>query len=363
MIELLSVRKEFNDVTPLENINAVINDGDIISVIGPSGVGKSTLLRCINMLERPTSGRILVNGEDITAPKCDLKKIRRKMGMVFQQFNLFGHLRVIENIMLPQIDLLGRDRQEAYDVGMQKLAEVGLIEKALNYPDEISGGQKQRAAIARTLALDPDTILFDEPTSALDPTMIGEVQSVIKSLAGTGKTMVIVTHEMNFARAIANRVFYLDNGVIYEEGTPDEIFDHPQKDRTRRFIRRLKALEIEINNKIYDYHAHISAIDEFCSRNRISYRMSNHLELIFEELVCQVIMSSTDDPDIKCIVEFSEEQDGLSFAVSYNGEERDLTQKGDPLPLSVLKTAAKDIVYERLNDATRPNTIRLTVLP
>jgi polar amino acid transport system ATP-binding protein len=362
MIELRSVRKEFQDAIPLKNINAVINDGDIISVIGPSGVGKSTLLRCINMLERPTSGRILVNGEDITAPGCDLKRIRRKMGMVFQQFNLFGHLRVIENIMLPQIDLLGRTRQEAYDEGMRRLAEVGLLEKALNYPDEMSGGQKQRAAIARTLALDPDTILFDEPTSALDPTMVGEVQSVIRDLSRTGKTMMIVTHEMNFARAIANRVFFLDAGVIYEEGTPDEIFDHPQKDRTRWFIRKLKVLEININSKVFDFHGKISIIEEFCNRNRISYRMSNHLQLIFEEFVCHIIMPCTEDPDIKCIIEFSEEKQGLSFALYYGGEECNLIQNGDQLSLSMIKSFAKDIVYERHTDEIRPNMIKLSVL-
>ncbi len=363
MIELRSVRKEFGDVIPLKNVNAVINDGDIISVIGPSGVGKSTLLRCINILERPTSGHVFVNGEDITAPGCDLKRIRRKMGMVFQQFNLFGHLRVIENIMLPQTDLLGRTRQDAYEEGMRRLAEVGLLEKALNYPDEISGGQKQRAAIARTLALDPDTILFDEPTSALDPTMVGEVQSVIRDLSGTGKTMIIVTHEMNFARTIANRVFYLDDGVIYEEGTPNEIFDHPKKDKTRWFIRRLKALEIYINSRGFDYREKLSAIEGFCSRNRISHRMSVHLQLIFEELVCQMIMSYTENPDIKCIIEFSEGKAGLSFAVYYGGKEYDLIQNGDQLSLSMIKSIAKDIVYERQADEIRPNMIRLSILP
>ena len=179
MIEIEHLKKEYENVTPLEDVNVTINEGDIISVIGPSGTGKSTLLRCINLLETPTSGTIRVDGEEITAPKYDISSIRKKMGMVFQSFNLFGHMTVIENVMIPPMDLLGKSKQEAYDEGMKLLRMVGLAQKALNYPDELSGGQKQRVAIARTLAMDPEIILFDEPTSALDPTMVGEVQAVI----------------------------------------------------------------------------------------------------------------------------------------------------------------------------------------
>ena len=219
MIKIEHLRKEYPNTTPLKDVSVEISDGDVIAVIGPSGTGTSTLLRCINMLEKPTAGRILVNGTDVTDPRCDLGKVRQKMGMVFQSFNLFGHLTVIENIMLSPMDLLGKSRQAAYDEGMRLLRTVGLAEKALNYPDELSGGQKQRIAIARTLAMDPDTILFDEPTSALDPTMVGEVQAVIRDLARTGKTLMIVTHEMNFARAVSNRVFFMDECGIQEEAT------------------------------------------------------------------------------------------------------------------------------------------------
>ena len=212
MIKIEHLRKEYPNITPLQDVSTVINNGDVISVIGPSGTGKSTLLRCINLLEKPTSGKIWVDGLEITDPKCDITRVRQKMGMVFQSFNLFGHKTVIENIMMAPMRLLGKTRQEAYDTGKQLLRKVGLAEKALNYPHELSGGQKQRIAIARTLAMDPDMILLDEPTSALDPTMVGEVQAVIRDLAQTGKTMMIVTHEMNFARAISNRVFYMDDG-------------------------------------------------------------------------------------------------------------------------------------------------------
>ncbi len=193
MISLRHVRKEYPNVVPLQDISVEIRKGEVISVIGPSGTGKSTLLRCINLLETPTAGEIVVDGEVITNKKCRINLVRQKMGMVFQSFNLFAHKTIIENIMMGQTDLLGRSSQEAYDKGMELLRTVGLSDKALSYPDELSGGQKQRAAIARTLAMEPEIILFDEPTSALDPTMVGEVLSVIRRLAGQGMTMMIVT--------------------------------------------------------------------------------------------------------------------------------------------------------------------------
>ncbi|MBQ9633007.1 MAG: amino acid ABC transporter ATP-binding protein, partial [Lachnospiraceae bacterium] len=180
MIELRHLRKQFDNAIPLKDVSVTINDGDVISIIGPSGTGKSTLIRSINLLEKPTGGQIFLDGEEITAPGYDVGKARRKMGMVFQSFNLFGHLTIIENLMLAPMDLLGKSKQEAYDKGVELLRRVGVAEKALNYPDELSGGQKQRVAIARTLAMDPDIILLDEPTSALDPTMVAEVQAVIR---------------------------------------------------------------------------------------------------------------------------------------------------------------------------------------
>ncbi len=363
MIEIVSLRKEYDNITPLIDVNAVIGDGDIISVIGPSGMGKSTLLRCINMLEKPTSGRILVNGTDITSPGCDLGKIRQKMGMVFQSFNLFGHLTVIENIMLPQTDLCGRTRQEAYDEGMRLLDLVGLAEKAFNYPDEMSGGQKQRVAIARTLAMDPDTILFDEPTSALDPTMVGEVQAVISELATMGKTMVIVTHEMSFARAIANRVFYMDEGGIYEEGTPEEIFDNPKREKTRQFIQRLKVLELAVREKKYDFLGMQTEIESYCRKNLIPYRMSRHLHLAFEELIQQILVPRMERPDITCSIEYSEKDERVLFAVSYGGDEIDMEGEGDSLSVSVLKSAVTDVECTASCEGTGKNRISMTILP
>jgi polar amino acid transport system ATP-binding protein len=362
MIELVSLRKEYENVTPLTDVNAVINDGDIVSVIGTSGMGKTTLLRCINMLERPTSGQILINGEDITKPGCDLGKVRQKMGMVFQSFNLFEHLTVIENIMVPQIDLLGRSRQEAYEEGMRLLRIVGLSERAFNYPDEMSGGQKQRVAIARTLAMDPDTILLDEPTSALDPTMVGEVQTVIRGLAKMGKTMMIVTHEMNFARSIANRVFYLDEGGIYEEGTPEEIFDHPVREKTRRFIHKLKVLELEIREKDYDFIGLQTEIEGYCRKNLVPYRVMNHIQLAFEEMTQQILVPGMSVPDIDCTIEYSADTQKALLTVDYGGERFDPSQDEDNLSLSVLRGAVSDIGYEWLPEADRKNRLVMTAL-
>ena len=361
MIELKHLRKEYKGVVPLSDMNAVINDGDIIAVIGPSGVGKSTLLRCINMLEKPTSGQILINGTDVTDPGCDLAKIRQKTGMVFQNFNLFGHLTVIENIMIALVDLLKWGLQEAYDEGMRQLITVGLSEKALNYPDELSGGQKQRVAIARTLAMNPDTILLDEPTSALDPTMVGEVEVVIRKLAEMGKTMLIVTHEMRFARAICNRVFYMDEGGLYEDGSPEQIFEHPQKEKTRRFIRRLKVLELEIHNKNYDFPGIVSEIGRFCEKNQISRRMDTHLHLAFEETVQQLLIPALEKPEILVSVEYSGEAERIFFTARYGGEKYDFTIKEDPIALSVLKGVTEDIRYEYYPEEELKNQITLTI--
>ena len=236
MIRIEHLRKEYPTAVPLKDVNVEIHKGDVISVIGPSGTGKSTLIRCINLLDQPTSGKIFVDGEEITAKGSDVARIRRKMGMVFQHFNLFPHMTVIENIMCAPMDLLGKSKQEAYEKGMDLLRKVGLADKADAYPSTLSGGQKQRIAIVRALAMNPKVMLFDEPTSALDPEMVGEVLDLMRSLADEGMTMVIVTHEMGFAREVANRVIFMDEGVIAEEGTPEEVFGNPQNERTKQFL-------------------------------------------------------------------------------------------------------------------------------
>ncbi len=239
MIKVKNLKKHFGDLEVLRGIDEHISQGEVVVVIGPSGSGKSTFLRCLNLLETVTEGEVYVDDECINDPKVDVNKIRQKMGMVFQQFNLFPHLTIMENITLAPVLLKKMTKEEAVKRGQELLARVNLAEKADAYPAQLSGGQKQRVAIARALAMDPEIMLFDEPTSALDPEMVGEVLDVMKDLARAGMTMVIVTHEMGFAREVATRVLFMDQGVVMESGTPEDIFGNPQNERTRDFLSKV----------------------------------------------------------------------------------------------------------------------------
>ena len=239
MIDVKNLEKTFGDHKVLAGINEHIYPGEKVVVIGPSGSGKSTFLRCLNLLEEPTAGTITVDGEDITDPKTDIDKVRQKMGMVFQQFNLFPHKTVIDNLTMAPVKLLGKSKDEAKKDAMDLLERVGLAEKANTYPNQLSGGQKQRIAIVRALAMNPDVLLFDEPTSALDPEMVGEVLDVMKELAKAGMTMVVVTHEIGFAKEVATDVVFIDDGVIKEKNNPQEFFNNPQDDRLKEFLSKV----------------------------------------------------------------------------------------------------------------------------
>lgn len=239
MIHVNNLHKSFGKNDVLKGINEHINKGEVVVVIGPSGSGKSTFLRCLNLLEVPTEGEIIFEGNDITDKKNDINKLRQKMGMVFQQFNLFPHKTVLENITISPIKVKGINKEEANKKAMELLKMVGLVDKAEAYPSSLSGGQKQRIAIARALAMEPDVMLFDEPTSALDPEMVGEVLGVMKDLAKGGMTMAIVTHEMGFAKEVGDRVLFMDGGVIVEQGTPEEIFNNPKNPRTIDFLSKV----------------------------------------------------------------------------------------------------------------------------
>ena len=239
MIEVKNLRKSFDDIEVLKGINETINKGDVACIIGPSGSGKSTFLRCLNLLEIPTGGQIVFEGDDLTAKGVDLNLHRQKMGMVFQQFHLFPHMTVIDNLTMAPVLLKKATKAQAEKKGMELLERVGLADRASAYPAELSGGQKQRVAIVRALCMNPDVMLFDEPTSALDPEMVGEVLDVMKELAKEGMTMVVVTHEMGFAKEVANRVLFMDDGVIMEEGTPQEIFDNPKCERLKTFLSKV----------------------------------------------------------------------------------------------------------------------------
>ncbi len=321
MIELKNLSKAYGELVIFQNLSVTINQGDVIAVIGPSGTGKSTLLNCINLLDPANSGQVIFEGTDYMAPGADLQSYRKKVGMVFQSFNLFGHMTVLENVMNPQIDLLGTSRQEACDRAMEQLHLVGMADKIFSYPSQLSGGQKQRVAIARTLALNPDVILLDEPTSALDPTMVGEVEYVIKRLAAQGRTMLIVTHEIRFAREISNRTFYMDEQGIYEDGPTEEVFTHPKRDKTRRFINRLRSLELPIRSRHFDFIAAIESIEQYGNKYAMSKERIRKAQLLFEEFVMGALLPlSPEATDISVVFEYNEETDALNMTVSHPGE-------------------------------------------
>ncbi|WP_067185457.1 amino acid ABC transporter ATP-binding protein [Microtetraspora niveoalba] len=238
-VEIRNLRKSFGELEVLKGIDFTVEAGQVVCVIGPSGSGKSTLLRCVNLLERPTSGQVVVDGTEITDPDVDIDAVRRRLGMVFQQFNLFSHLTVLRNVTIAQERVLRRGRAEAERVARETLERVGLSEKAEAYPAQLSGGQQQRVAIARALAMNPSLMLFDEPTSALDPELVGDVLAVMRELAGDGMTMMVVTHEMGFAREVADRVVFMDHGMIVEDGPPEQVIADPRHARTREFLGRV----------------------------------------------------------------------------------------------------------------------------
>ncbi len=239
MINVEGLKKDFGGNEVLKGVNVTINKGDVVCVIGPSGSGKSTFLRCLNLLEHPTDGRIIFEGDDLTDKKVDINRHRQKMGMVFQQFNLFPHMTVLKNLTIAPTMLKNVPKEEAEKKALELLGRVGLADRANDYPNKLSGGQKQRVAIVRALCMEPDVMLFDEPTSALDPEMVGEVLDVMKDLAAAGMTMVVVTHEMGFAREVATRVLFLDDGNIIEEGSPEEIFGAPKSERLKSFLAKV----------------------------------------------------------------------------------------------------------------------------
>ncbi len=350
MIELCHVTKKYGNAAPLDDVSVTVNEGDVIAIIGPSGTGKSTLLRSINMLAPPTSGQIFINGEEITADGADVPRLRCKCGMVFQQFNLFGHLTVLENVCEPQIHILKRSKQEACDIAMKYLRKVGLAKQIYKYPDELSGGQKQRAAIARTLACDPEVILFDEPTSALDPAMVAEIEYIIRQLANEGRTMMIVTHEMEFARHVSNRVFYMDQGGIYEEGAPEKIFEHPEKERTRRFIKQISSLRLELEAGNTDFLSIIYELHQYCEKCMASIRTATHIDLFFEEFLFNTVLPGMQAGDILA-AELETSQGGENIKVIVTAKTAGILNKGlldemDAISRSLVEGCTKGISVE-----------------
>jgi len=327
MITIRNLCKKFGDVEVLKDISTEIQKGEVISIIGASGGGKSTLLRCLNLLEQPTSGSIIVDGVDLLNPATDVAAVRQKMNMVFQSFNLFAHMTALENLTLAPIKLKGMRKEEAQERCMELLRLVGLAERAHYFPQELSGGQKQRVAIARCLAMDPEIILFDEPTSALDPTMVSEVLAVIRKLAKQGLTMLIVTHEMDFARDVSSRVFYMDDGAIYEEGPPGQVLDNPQRERTRAFLHHVRTWRYAIGSPHVDLFALHGEINNFGEKQLLSRQAIFNLQLLSEELI-QLVR-----PQLRAGAKFE-------FAVQFVEEDRTLLAwlhmpPGAPNPLEI----------------------------
>ena len=354
LIRVEHLKKAYPNATPLKDVNTVIHRGEVITIIGPSGTGKSTLMRCINRLEIPTAGKITVFGKDMGDRKTNLCAVRRRMGMVFQSFNLFNHLNVIENVMLAPTTLLGVSKQEAYENGIRLLRMVGMGEKALNYPDEMSGGQKQRVAIARALAMNPEIVLFDEPTSALDPTMVGEVLSVMRKLAAEGLTMMIVTHEMKFARDVSTRIFYMDQGLIYEDGTPEEIFDHPRRNRTRAFVNRLKVLFFSITSPNYDFIAMTEALQQFGEKHLLTRRQIDNLRRAFEEICAtNILPNSPEDYTLRIFTEYSEEANRLEMRFIWGGPRYNPLEEGDELSIRLVRGFIQESHYEYVDGENR----------
>ena len=319
MLEIRNLCKQYEISCPLKDINVTINRGEVVSIIGPSGTGKSTLLRMINLLEKPTSGQIFLNGEEITDPKYKPEDARRQMTMVFQSFNLFNHLSVIENLVEPQIDILDKTKEEAYDTAMKALEKVGLKKQYLNYPSSLSGGQKQRVAIARAIVMEPEIILFDEPTSALDPIMVDEIASIMKELASEGKTMIIVTHDMKLAEDVSTRILYLDQGIIYEDDTPEVIFHNPTRSRTKAFIESLTVFKYSVHDD-YNYAEMSNKLEEYISNLSIKNKTANQLRSILDELVNQILITEYKCGHILFLASFDKKNSLFFITIKYSGQ-------------------------------------------
>ena len=360
MIQVEKLTKKFPGISLFRDVDLTINDGEVIGIIGPSGTGKSTFLRCLLLLEQPDSGRILLDGTDlITASSSEIDEARKRIGMVFQSFNLFGHMSVIENVMSGMVHLQGIDPDTAYEEAMRLLREVGLRDKAFAYPRTLSGGQQQRAAIARTMAMKPEIILMDEPTSALDPMMRGEVEAVIRMMAAEGHTMVIVTHEMELVKQICTRVLFVDQGGIYEEGTPKKIFENPERTGTRRFVRALRVLEFDVQSKDFDFMGSQTAIGEFAYRNGIPSPLLAKLQAVMEELFQMVIIQPTEQHKMHVSFEYNNKEHYLTGEVRFSGPKVD---PDDPMyffswPIIVMR--ASEVELDEIDEDGYTNLVHL----
>ena len=346
MISVKNLCKSYDGLQILKDVNIDFPDGSTTVIIGGSGCGKSTLLRCLNLLEKPDCGTIEIDGEDIVTTK-NVDKLRQKLGMVYQSFNLFSHLSVLENIILAPMKVKKISKEEAISKAYELLKMVGMENRATHMPDQLSGGQKQRVAIARALAMEPEVMLFDEPTSALDPTMVDEVETVIKRLVDSGMTSIIVTHEMRFARNIASNILFLAEGGVYEEGSPDQIFDNPQKDLTRRFIYRSRMYEEALNKTDIDIYELCSRIRQYAIAYGLTRKQSKGIEYFCEELIYPLIMFN--NAVLRIIAD--ENRNEYSITAEFKGHNKDPLSLEciDELGLSIVKAYSSSLNSSCIN--------------
>ena len=352
IIRISGMKKSYGSFDVLRDMNLDVHKGEVISIIGPSGTGKSTFLRCLNLLEQPTSGSILINGQDILSPDADVPLLRRRMGMVFQSFNLFNGMTVLDNLCLAPMLLLGKSREDAEKRALELLQMVGMAERAEALPDQLSGGQKQRIAIARALAMDPEILLFDEPTSALDPTMVNEVLGVMTRLARQGMTMLVVTHEMRFARQVSSRVLFFADGVVYEDGTPDQLFDNPQRERTKQFIQQIHETTFIIESEYFDWFAMMSQMEQFCQQYNLSrQRTTNVLHVIDESLAILGSGGRVISPNTVLTLAYTERDDSLQLSIKSQqaiGSDA-FDAERDDLAVTILRNFCRDITIDGNN--------------
>lgn len=326
VVEIQGLKKSFGNLEVLHDMNFSVEEGEKIVIIGGSGCGKSVFLRCIELLEIPNSGKIFIDGEEITAPNCNIDKIRQKMGMVYQRFNLFSNMNVMENLCVAPMKLLKMSREDAEKKASELLAQVGLLSKAKVFPAVLSGGQQQRIAICRTLMMNPKVILFDEPTSALDPTMVGEVLAVIRMLAKRNLTMIIVTHEMNFAREVADKILFFADGEIYEQGTPEEIFENPKREKTVAFIQRQKYFHYEISEKNFDLPEMQNKLEIFSEKYGLSKKYLQRIQLACEEIIFDLLngcYNGEKNVSVIADITYVETKNLVEFKISCGGKSHD----------------------------------------
>lgn len=349
LIEVKGLKKAFGSLEVLKGIDLRVEQGERIAIIGGSGCGKSVFLRSLCLLEKPDEGQIFIDGKEITAKGTRVNEIRRSMGMVFQKFHLFSEMNVMDNLCLAPTHILKMPRQEAERRAMDLLGQVGLASRAYAWPTVLSGGQQQRIAICRCLMMEPKVLLFDEPTSALDPTMVGEVLAVIRMLAKRDMSMLIVTHEMGFAREVADRVLFLADGGIYEQGTPEEVFDHPQREKTVSFIRKIKYFSFDITDRKFDLMAMQGGIQTFGEKYGMDAMRTNRLQICCEELVDEMLehcCPAQAQPEMKLDISYAEADQATEISLTCGGTAYNpFEQEDDGLGVTILKRMAKRINY------------------